>query len=147
MDLAGEGALPGWLAYVHPAWMIVALGLAWLALRSGLELRRLRRLARADGLVELRTRHLRRAKSAIALLVVGFALGPASAFWLRDMAPFRTLHAWVGVAALALFVAAAIFGHRLEEGERGVAPLHARLALAALLVSALAFATGFVLLP
>jgi len=126
--------------------MIVSIALAGLALRSGLELRR-RRAARGTGLRELRDTHLRRAKIAMPLLLAGFLLGPAAAVFARDMQPFRTLHAWVGAATIALFVAAAVTGHRLEEGAQAARTPHLRLALGALLASAIAFATGFVLLP
>ncbi|MEZ4214855.1 MAG: DUF4079 family protein [Myxococcota bacterium] len=146
MDPDGRDALLRGLAWLHPTWMAAALAIAFAALRSGLELRR-RRARRGEGLAALRRSHLLRAKLALPLLVAGFALGPVAAVLARDMTPFRTLHAWVGVATLALFVAAGVTGHRLEEGALPLRAPHARLALAALLASAVAFATGFVLLP
>jgi hypothetical protein len=126
--------------------MILSLGLAWLALRSGLALRRMR-VKRQAGLVERRARHLRLAKPAVALIAIGALGGPLSSWLLRDWTPFQTFHAWAGVAALGAFVAAAALGRRLEQGRAAVRPQHARVALAAALLAALAAASGFVLLP
>ena len=126
--------------------MIVGLGLAWLALRSGLELRRRHRRRQPAGL-ELRTRHLRLAKPAVALIAVGSLGGPLSSWWLRDWTPFLTFHAWVGLGALGAFVAVAVVGRRLERGRAAARPGHARLALLAALLAGLAAASGFVLLP
>jgi hypothetical protein len=66
---------------------------------------------------------------------------------LRGRDPFGTAHAWVGSAAAALFVAAALLGRRLERGRSRALDLHALLGVLALLLGAVAFATGFVLLP
>jgi len=126
--------------------MLVALALAALALRSGLEVRRRRREGRGAG-AALRERHLRRSKSAVALLVVGLASGPLSAYFLRHWQPFETLHGAVAAAAVSLFLATAWFGRLLERGEDAVRERHARLALVAALAAGLTFATGFVLLP
>jgi hypothetical protein len=126
--------------------MALALGLGWLALRSGLELRR-RRSRRQPGGRELRARHLRIAKPAVALIVVGAIGGPVSSWGLRGWTPFLTFHAWAGLAALTAFLAAAVMGRRLEQGRAGARSGHARLALLAALLAGLAAASGFVLLP
>jgi hypothetical protein len=126
--------------------MVLGLGLAGLALRSGLELRR-RRSRRQPGGLDLRSRHLRLAKPAIALIAVGSLGGPLSSWWLRGWTPFLTFHAWAGLAALGAFVAVAVLGRRLEEGRAAARPGHARLALLAALLAGLAAASGFVLLP
>jgi hypothetical protein len=126
--------------------MVVSLGLAGLALRAGLELRRLR-LRRHPSRVELRRRHLRLAKPAVGLIALGALGGPLSAWLLRDWTPFQTFHSWVGVAALATFVVTAVVGRRLERGLTVARPQHARVALLAALLAALAAASGFVLLP
>jgi hypothetical protein len=126
--------------------MVFGLGLAWLALRSGLELRR-RRSRRQPAGLELRTRHLRLAKPAVALIAVGSLGGPLSSWWLRDWTPFLTFHAWAGLGALGAFVAVAVVGRRLEQGRAAARPGHARLALLAALLAGLAAASGFVLLP
>ncbi len=126
--------------------MTVSLGLAGLTLRAGLELRRLRRHSQ-PGRVALRRRHLRLGKPAVALIAVGALGGPLSSWLLRDWTPFLTFHSWVGVATLATFVTTALVGHRLEQGLTAARPLHARIALLAVLLAALAAASGFVLLP
>lgn len=145
-DPAAHEGLARWLAYGHPLWMLAALGLAGFALRSGLALRRARRLrARRDPAD--RRRHLARAKPAVAMLAVGFAGGPLSMAWLRGRDPFGTAHAWIGVLALALFLAAALLGRRLEQGRSRALDAHALLAGLAMLVAAASALTGFVLLP
>lgn len=134
------------LAYLHPAWMLVALATAAWAARSGLRMRRARRLGtwrdRGD-----RARHLRTAKLAVALVVLGAAGGPLSIVWLRGRAPFETAHALAGLVALALFVATAVLGRRLELGRGRPLDAHAMVAMLALLASGVAALTGFVLLP
>jgi hypothetical protein len=146
VDPTGHDSLYFWLAHIHPLWMMGALGAVWLALRSGNELRRLR-ARRGRGLVELRARHLKRAKPAIALLVVGFGLGPISSYFLRDWTPFQTFHALAGTFAIVLFVLAARLGSKLEQGLRAARAAHLRSVLAALLCAAVAAVSGFVLLP
>ncbi|MEB2344663.1 MAG: DUF4079 family protein [Deltaproteobacteria bacterium] len=145
-DPAAQGGLARWLAYAHPAWMLAALTLAALALRSGLALRRARRLRVRRRPEDLR-RHLAVAKPALVMVAAGFAGGPLSMAWLRGREPFATAHAWIGVAALLLFVAAGILGRRLERGRGRPRDAHALLATLALLAAAGAALTGFVLLP
>lgn len=134
------------LAWVHPAWMLASLALAAAALRAGLRLRR-GRLAGARRPPELRRRHLRLARPAVAMLLVGFAAGPPSAVWLRGMQPFDTFHAYAGLLAAAFFAAAAWLGHRLAGGRTQARDAHALLGGIALLLAALAAVAGFALLP
>jgi hypothetical protein len=126
--------------------MLVSLGVAGLALRSGLALRRSRRL-RTRRPQELRPAHLRLAKLAVVALMLGALLGPVSSLWLRDWAPLRSFHGVLGIAVAALFGAAAIVGHRIEEGKSRSFDAHAWLGLAAFLFAAVASVAGFVLLP
>jgi len=135
-----------WLAYVHPAWMLVGIALAAGALRAGLLLRRGRRLhlRRAS---DLRARHLRFAKPAVAMLLVGFVAGPISAFTLRGWEIFESFHAWVALACITLFLATARFGRELEHGRSRAFDAHALLGLVALLFAAIAAVAGFSLLP
>jgi hypothetical protein len=126
--------------------MLLALALAAQALRSGLALRTARRRGRPPRPAERRA-HLRVAKPAALLLLVGLPLGPLSAVWLRGLDAFGTLHAAVALLAAALFAAAAWLGHALEHGAVARREAHAAVALAAVLAGAAAFATGFVLLP
>lgn len=143
---AGQEALSRWLAYGHPLWMLAAISLAALALRSGLALRSARRRGARRSPAELR-RHLALAKPAIALVLAGFAAGPLSMVFLRGREPFGTAHGWIGAAALGLFVAAALLGRRLEHGRGRPLDAHAVLATLAVLAAAVAALAGFVLLP
>jgi len=126
--------------------MVGSLCVAWLALRSGLELRR-RRTRRERGLAALRARHLRLAKPAVALIALGAAAGPLSAWLLRDWTPFLSFHAWAGLATLSAFLVLARLGQKLERGATALRETHARVALLSALLAALAAASGFVLLP
>lgn len=83
---------------------------------------------------------------------LGFLGGPLSAFLLRGWTPFSTLHAALGVLALLLLISTGLRGRALERARGGEAAArlragHARLALLAAGVSALAAFAGFVLLP
>jgi hypothetical protein len=145
-DPAAQEGLARWLAYGHPLWMLAALSLAALALRSGLALRSARRRGarRAPGAVR---RHLALAKPALGMVAVGFVAGPLSMAWLRDREPFGTAHAWVGTATVVLFLAAGLLGRRLERGRGRPLDAHALLATLAVLAAGVAALTGFVLLP
>lgn len=145
-DRTGHDAIAFWLAYLHPAWMVLSLGLAGLALRSGLRMRsaRLRGARRPRGAYR---RHLRLARPAVPMLLAGFAAGPASAFWLRGLGPFGTAHGWVGLVAITLLVATGVQGWRLQHGRTRAVDVHALLAMLSVLASAAAVGTGFVLLP
>jgi hypothetical protein len=126
--------------------MVVSLLLALAALRLGLQMRRLR-LTGARPSAELRRRHLRVAKPAVAMLIAGFAAGPVSAVFLRGWSPFGSAHGFAGATAAALFLAVGILGRRLERGRGRPVEAHARVALLAMLTGGLAAVAGFVLLP
>jgi hypothetical protein len=148
-DLAAQGAAARWLAYAHPAFMLAALALVLLALRAGIALRRARRLgARPDG--RTHARHLRLAKLGVALLPAGYAAGIASAVGLRGWDALGSAHGWISSASLALFLAAAFAGRRLERraaGTPGAPDAHALLGVLAALCAAASLFSGFVLLP
>jgi hypothetical protein len=146
LDPTGSDALLRGLAWGHPLWMAVSLGVAALALRAGLRLRRAR-LRRAPRTRAELDRHARLGKLAVGLVLVGFAGGPLSMALLRGREPFGTAHALAGVCAAILFAAAGLLGRRLERGRGRPLRAHATLAVAAALAAAIAFATGFVLLP
>ena len=126
--------------------MVTALLLAGLALRAGLAIRRARALGGRRP-PELRPRHLRVAKPAVALVFVGFVGGPLSMALFRGQTPFETLHAWLGLAAATLFVATAVVGRSIETGVSRHFDVHAWLGLAAMLLGAVAAVAGFVILP
>lgn len=129
--------------------MLVALALVVLALRAGLRLRGQRqgRAASPRPRGELLAAHLRLAKPAVGLVLVGLVAGPVSAVWLRGWQPFSKFHAWLGLAAAALFALAAFWGHGLETGRSRRAGRHGITAGLAVLVAAVAAVAGIVLLP
>jgi hypothetical protein len=126
--------------------MAVSLAMCGLALRAGLALRRSRQggVRRTSS---MRGAHLRLAKPAVAMLLIGFVGGPVSAALLRDWEPFHSFHAWLGVLAASLFAAAAVLGRRIERGRSRAFDRHALLGVVALLFGAVAAVAGFVLLP
>lgn len=126
--------------------MVASLAGVALALRAGMALRRARRTGERRA-PDLRRRHLRVAKPAVAAVALGFAGGPLSMLWLRDRAPFETAHAWLGAAALALFAAAAVLGRRIERGRSRALDAHALLGVLGALLAGAAAVAGFVLLP
>ncbi len=126
--------------------MLLSLGMALLALRTGLALRRAR-AGRTPRPPRGRRRHLRLAKPAVAMLVVGFAAGPLSSAWLRGWEPLRSFHGAVGLLAALFFAAAALAGRRLEGGRSRAFGAHALLGGAGLLLGALAAIAGLSLLP
>jgi hypothetical protein len=148
-DLAAHGGAAEWLAYAHPAFMLMALALVLLALRAGLTLRSARRLgARRDG--RTYARHLRMAKIAVAALPLGYAAGLLSAVGLRGWDALGSAHGWISSGTLALFLAAAWRGRRLAARESAASEsrdLHALLGVLAALCAAASLFTGFVLLP
>jgi hypothetical protein len=126
--------------------MVASLAGVVLALRAGMALRRARRTGGRRP-PDLRRRHLRVAKPAVAAVALGFAGGPLSMLWLRDRAPFETAHAWLGATALALFVAAAVLGRRIEHGQSRALDAHALCGVLGALLAGAAAVAGFVLLP
>lgn len=144
-DPAVSAPLARWLAYGHPAWMIVSLALCLFTLRIGLSIRRAR-LARRPPPHGARARHLRVAKPAVALVLAGFVLGPISVALLRDWTPMTTFHALLGGVAVVLFTGAALQGARLERGEQSARRVHALLGGAAVLLALAAAIAGLALL-
>ena len=126
--------------------MLLSLGLAFLALRAGLALRRTR-LRRRGRTPDLRPRHLRLAKPAVAMVAVGFAGGLISWPWLRGGETLGSFHGLVGLAVMGCFAGAALLGHRIETGRSRALEAHALLGGLAVLLAALAAVAGFALLP
>jgi hypothetical protein len=134
-----------WLAWAHPVAMSVGLLLAIFALRLGLRLRH-GRLTRQPSAVALRRLHLRVAKPAVVLLLVGFVGGPLSAVWLRGWEAFGTFHSALGGLAAVFLLVTGLEGRQLERGA-GDRDRHALLAVLAVLFGGVAAFAGFVLLP
>jgi hypothetical protein len=134
------------LAWAHPVWMLLWLATAAAALRLGLRLRRAR-LAGLRRPPELRRRHQRLARPAVAALLVGFAAGPVSSVLLRGWDAFHSFHGFAGFTAAALFACAAVLGQRLSRGRSRAVDAHALLGTLAVLIAALAAVAGFALLP
>lgn len=129
--------------------MVGSLVLVVLALRLGLRLRQQRqgRAVSDRPRGELLAAHVRLAKPAVALVLLGFALGPVSAVALRGWEPFSKFHGWLGLVAAGLFALAAFWGHALETGKSRKAGRHGVTAGLALLIAAVGAVAGFVLLP
>ncbi|MBW2313128.1 MAG: DUF4079 family protein [Deltaproteobacteria bacterium] len=126
--------------------MVGGIVMALLAMRAGVEVRRAR--ARGFGRIsDLRRAHVRLAKFAVPVVVLGFVGGPVSMFFLRSREPFGTLHAVLGLTVATLFIATAVWGRQVEQGRLDAAALHGRLALAAVVGAGAAAITGMVLLP
>jgi hypothetical protein len=126
--------------------MLASLLLAALTLRTGLAMRRARQMRRPPP-KGARQNHLRFARPAVVLLAIGFCIGLASGVWLRGFEPLRSFHGLLGTLALVLFVTAERLGLRLQGGDASVRELHARFALAAMMVGVMTALAGFVLLP
>ena len=145
-DATGFDAGAFYLAFVHPVWMVASLGCGVLTLRAGLRLRSARRRGIRKGAHDYR-RHLRFAKPTLVMLWLGFAMGLASAAFLRGWDLFGTAHGLISVTALGLFTATATLGRRLEKGATRDPEVHGLLGLGSMLAAAAAFGTGLVLLP
>jgi hypothetical protein len=145
-DPSAHDPLTRLLAFGHPLWMSVSIAIAVFAARSGLQMRNARRLGTRRN-ATTRSRHLRTAKLAVALIAIGFTSGPLSMALLRGRDPFETAHAWIATLALGLFATAALIGRRLERGRSQARDVHALVAALALLAAGVAAMTGWVLLP
>ncbi len=139
-------SLARWLVYVHPIWMVMALGLCLVALRAGLALRRAHAAKRPPP-KGTRALHLRVAKPGVLLVLTGFVLGPLSVAWFRDWTPMSSFHALLGGVAAVLFAGAGLQGRRLEAGEGDARRAHAWLGGAAVVLGLTAAIAGFVLVP
>jgi hypothetical protein len=137
-----------WLAYVHPAAMLVLLVLAVWVLRLGLGVRR----ARLSGRRADSARHRAVARWVVPLLVVGWGAGLGSILWLRGLAPFESVHFPLATAAVLGMAAAGVLGFVLERRIRPAAlpaarRAHALLGAGGLLLALAAAIAGMAILP
>ncbi len=134
------------LAFAHPVWMLVSLGLAVATARLGLKIRR----CRAHGLAvaeSLRTRHLRFGKRAIVMITIGFAEGPLSMVFFREREAFDSFHGILGIIVSGLFVWTVWSGRALARGDREARDIHRIAAASAIAVAMLSAIAVFVLVP
>ena len=134
------------LAFAHPAWMVVSLGVAIATARLGLEIRRRRAQGKPVG-AALRSRHLRFGKRAIGMIVVGFVAGPLSMAFFRDRGAFDSFHSMLGIIVLGLFLWTGWSGRALSRGDQDARDIHRIAAASAIGASMLSAIAGFVLLP
>ncbi|MBW2269917.1 MAG: DUF4079 family protein [Deltaproteobacteria bacterium] len=126
--------------------MVCGLTLLARALRSGLALRR-SRIGPVRRKPDMRQRHLRNARAAVAVLLIGAVGGPFSWVWLRGGELLGTFHGWVGLVVVALLVTTATLGQRLVRGASRAFDAHALAGSLVVLLAALAAMAGLVLLP
>lgn len=134
------------LAFLHPAWMVVAIALALSAASLGLGIRRQRAAGRVVS-PRLRRRHLHLGKLAIAACTAGFALGPVSMALLRGRTIFDSFHGILGIVVTGLFLWTGHSGRALARGDATSRGLHRAVAGAAIATALLSAVAGFALLP
>jgi hypothetical protein len=134
------------LAFVHPAWMLTSIAMAFATARLGLAIRRLR-LAGQPVAGSLRRRHLRLGKLSLIGVSVGFSIGPVTMIFVRERPAFDSFHAMLGLIVLGLFAWTGWSGRALARGSQDRREIH-RIAAASSLAAALfAAVAGFILLP
>jgi hypothetical protein len=133
------------LAYLHPLFMIITVGLLALVFKEGVTLRRARLKQGVSS--KNRSLHTRLAKLTTGLLLAGAISGPISSVWLRGWSAFESIHARITLSVLCLCLLTAILGRLLERHQFRRPDIHGWLGLATLLGAVAAFVTGFALLP
>lgn len=133
------------LAWVHPLVMLTAICTGGWVLRLGLRMRAVR------GRGQKRPKawwhqHIRFARAALTIGLVGLVLGPLTWVGLRGEPLLSSLHGKVGVATATLALGAWLVGRRLAVG-RGQRELHALLGILTVLGALVALLTGLELLP
>jgi len=134
------------LAFAHPVWMVTSLALALATARLGLRIRKRRSAGQPVG-AELRRRHLRLGRLAIALVVAGFALGPLSMALFRARPVFESFHGVLGIIVTGLFLWTGHSGRALSRGDPTARGLHRLVAAGAIGAALFSAVAGFVLLP
>lgn len=134
------------LAFAHPVWMVLSLGLAILTAQLGLQIRRRRGRGLPIG-PELRARHMRFGRRALVFVAIGFVAGPLSMALFRDRPVFDSFHGVLGLIVAGLFAWTGWTGRALSRGDREARDLHRIAAAGALGAALLSAVAGFVLLP
>ena len=134
------------LAFLHPAWMVLAIGMSVTTARLGLEIRRKRMRGEPPGRV-LRERHLRFGQIAVVMVVVGFLGGPPSMIFVREQSSFQTFHAVIGIVSLGTHLWAGASGRSLAKGNQDARDVHRIAAASAIASAMLSAVAGFTLLP
>jgi hypothetical protein len=134
------------LAFVHPAWMVTSLTMALATARLGLEIRRRRVNGRPIG-GALRGRHLRFGRRTLAMIGIGFLMGPLSMALLRDRDPLESFHGVLGVIVVGLFAWTGWSGRALANGNREARDIHRFAAASSVAAAMLSAVAGFILLP
>jgi hypothetical protein len=133
---------PRALVYLHPLAALAALGLAVYTGSLGLRSRSPRRDRE-----ELRRRHARLGPWLWALVIVNWAAGLATVWWLRDeLEPAASGHFTLGTAIVALYSAAAAVSRLVPTDARARA-VHPVLGAAATLLAGVQVFLGLQLLP
>jgi hypothetical protein len=83
----------------------------------------------------------------VVVVLVGFALGPASMVVLRGRPAFDSFHGILGIVGTGLFLWTGHSGRALARGDQAARGLHRGVAAASLAVALLAAVAGFILLP
>ena len=134
----------GWLAYLHPAFMICVLALGLFVLREGLRIRRARYAVKPfDSSV-----HRRWARVLVLLAVLGFGAGLGSMAWLRAEPVLESLHSLLAGLALFGLVLGGGLGLRLERfPDARLRLIHSLCAGAGVLLALAAGLAGLAILP
>ena len=139
------------LAYVHPIFQILALLVAFAALRLGLALKKQRTQKRyIQNQHEIFMRHTQLGLIAVLCLLGGYGLGLISMPWLRDKAPFGSAHFFFSTITLLLFLGGGYTGWKLKKGTQryaDVRDIHGFLVYLAVFISLGVGVMGFILLP
>ena len=134
------------LPYVHPFLATVALLLAWLVFRQGLQ-QRTQRLRKVPAPPASRARHVRWGPWATGLFVVSALTGVLTAVWVRAWKPLLTFHGRLGLVSVLAFAVMWWWGRALQGGARTLAQRHGVLGVIAMFLAGLTAVLGISLLP
>jgi len=106
-----------WLAFLHPIWQGVGMGLGFVTLREGLLLRKIRRSEAPGGAhVARRARHVRFGKRFLWIIGSGYFLGMGELLLLRGELIWRSAHFYFATLTLALLTWGVLCGFSMLRG-------------------------------